>query len=121
MMLFLEAPCCRVSPVKSDSSCADVVGQYLAPPATSTLVSSGQQRYGKGCLVCGLSSPAAKAVTFSKMGLAAPSRVCGEKSSHARVPGSSLRSSSLSAAKPRMPSSAASRASGAGTRGIKSK
>ena len=45
-MLFLDAPCCRVSPVKSDSSCADVDGQYLAPPATSTLVSSGQQRYG---------------------------------------------------------------------------
>ena len=63
MMLFLEAPCCRVSPVKSDSSCADVDGQYLAPLATSTRASSGQQRYGNAWPVCGLSSPAAKAFT----------------------------------------------------------
>eukprot|EP00964_Phaeocystis_antarctica_P025744 scaffold14494_cov77-Phaeocystis_antarctica.AAC.1 len=119
-MLFFEAPCCRVSPLKSDSSCADVDGQYLAPPATSTFVSPGQQRYGYAQCVAGLASPAANTFTSSKIGLAAPSRVLGEKSSHASVPGSSSRSSWLAAAKSRMPSTAALNASGAGTRGSKS-
>mmetsp|Transcript_48500 Transcript_48500/g.134457 ORF Transcript_48500/g.134457 Transcript_48500/m.134457 type:complete len:307 (-) Transcript_48500:4529-5449(-) len=42
-MCSLDAPCCLVSPVKSDSHCADVVRQ---PPATSTWVRPCQQRYG---------------------------------------------------------------------------
>ena len=45
-MWSFELPYYRVSPVKSDLICADVVGQYLAPPATSTRVSPCQQRYG---------------------------------------------------------------------------
>ena len=115
-MWSFDAPCCRVSPLNSDSSCADVLGQYLAPPATMTCVSSCQQRYGNARPVTGLIEAEANACTSMYTGLTAPSRVLGEKSSQESVPGSAQRTSSVASANSRMPSVAAASAWGAGMR-----
>eukprot|EP00966_Prymnesium_polylepis_P330623 7386247-Prymnesium_polylepis.1 len=96
------------------------MGQYLAPPATNTLVSPAQQRYGQENSFSGLIEPAANSLTWAKMGFVPPSRVVGEKSSHGSEPGNSRFSSSLSAANWLIPALAASSAEAVGTRGIAS-